>query len=70
MSNTAGPGNTTVALQMQATGVVPANNRHQPGNINLNGTQNGFQNFEVVPQIASRLPVKQMNKDQHVSVAQ
>jgi hypothetical protein len=70
LSNTAGPGNTTVALQMQATGVVPANNRHQPGNINLNGTQNGFQNFEVVPQIASRLPVKQMNKDQHVSVAQ
>lgn len=52
-----------MALQMQATGVVPANNRHQPGNINLNGTQNGFQNFEVVPQIASRLPVKQMNKD-------
>lgn len=48
---------------MQATGVVPANNRHGAANINLNGTQTGFQNFEVVPQIASRLPVKQMNKD-------
>ena len=66
LSNTAAAGG-TVALQMQATSVIPTNSRQVgQAHMNLNTTSNGqgFQNFEVMP---AKLPVKGI-KD--VAVAQ
>ena len=52
---------------MQASVVNPTNSRHQPPCVLFRFTLGGFQNFEVVPQNVSRLPVKPLKE---VSVGQ